>query len=121
MKRNVLRAIWVPTLVLLGLTAKAAQNRPGGVAVTGIVIDQRRAPVMDATVTLKQGPNATEDPAKTDAAGRFRFEGVGDGSYSVEIEHEGFARSVTPLQVSGRASASLTIKLSLSSVVTKVT
>ena len=39
----------------------------------------------------------------------------------VEVEHEDFARSVTPLQVSGRASATLTIKLSLSSVVTKVT
>jgi hypothetical protein len=121
MERNILRTIWLPTLVLLGLTSAAAQNRPGGVAVTGLVVDPRRAPVTDATVTLHQEPNATEEPVKTDAAGRFRFEGVGDGSYSVEVEHEGFARSVTPLQVRGRAPATLTIKLSLSSVVTKVT
>jgi hypothetical protein len=121
MKRNVLRMIWLPTLVLLGLSGAAAQNRSGGEAVTGIVIDQRRAPVTDATVTLYQELNATGEPVKTDAAGRFHFEGVGEGSYSVEIEHEGFARSVTPLQVSGRAPATLTIKLSLSSVVTKVT
>jgi hypothetical protein len=32
MKRNALRTIWLPTLVLLGLTGAAAQNRPGGVA-----------------------------------------------------------------------------------------
>jgi hypothetical protein len=121
MKRNVLRTIWLPTLVLLGLSGAAAQNRPGGVAVTGIVIDQRRAPVTDATVTLQQELNAARESAKTDAAGRFHFEGVGDGSYTVEVEHEGFARSVTPLQVSGRALATLTIKLSLSTVVTKVT
>jgi Carboxypeptidase regulatory-like domain len=121
MKRNFLRSIWLLALVLLALTGAAAQNRPGGVAVTGTVVDQRRAPVTDATVTLHQEPNATQEPVKTDAAGRFRFEGVGDGSYSVEVVHEGFARSVTPLQVSGRAPATLTIKLSLSTVVTKVT
>jgi hypothetical protein len=121
MKRNVLQTIWLPTLVLLGLTSAAAQNRPDGVAVTGTVVDLRRAPVTDATVTLRREPDATEESVKTDAAGRFRFEGVGDGSYSVEVEHEGFARSVTPLQVRGRAPATLTIKLSLPSVVTKVT
>jgi Carboxypeptidase regulatory-like domain len=113
--------IWLPTLVLLGLSGAAAQDRTGGVAVTGTVVDQRRAPVMDATVTLHQEPNATQEPVKTDAAGRFRIEGVVYGSYSIEVEHEGFARSVTPLQVSGRAPATLTIKLSLSSVVTKLT
>jgi hypothetical protein len=121
MKRIYLRMIWLPALVLLGLTGAAAQNRPGGVAVTGTVFDQRRAPVTDATVTLHQDPNATREPVKTDATGRFRFEDVGEGSYSVQVEHEGFARSVTPLQVSGRAPATLTIKLSLSSVVTKLT
>jgi hypothetical protein len=121
MKSNFLRTIWLPALVLLGLTGASAQNRPGGAAVTGTVVDQRRAPVTDATVTLHQEPNPTQEPVKTDAAGRFRFEGVADGSYSVEVEHEGFARSFTPLQVSGRAPAALSIKLSLSSVVTKLT
>jgi Carboxypeptidase regulatory-like domain len=121
MKRKVLRTIWLPTLVILCLSGASAQNRPGGVAVTGIVIDQRRAPVTDAMVTLHQEPDATEETVKTDAAGRFRFEGVADGRYSVKVDHEGFAGSVTPLQVSGRAPAPLTIKLSLSSLVTKLT
>jgi hypothetical protein len=113
--------LWLPTLVLLGLSGAAAQNKSGGVAVTGTVVDQRRTPVTDATVSLHQEPNAAQKPVKTDAAGRFRIEGVVDGSYSIEVEHEGFARSVTPLQVSGKAPATLTIKLSLSSVVTKLT
>jgi Carboxypeptidase regulatory-like domain/TonB dependent receptor len=121
MKRDVLRTSWLVTLVLLGLTGAAAQSRSGGVAVTGTVVDQRRAPVTDATVTLKGGFNAKEEQVETDAAGQFRFEGADAGSYSLEVEHEGFAGSVTPLQVTGRMSATLTIKLSLSSVVTKVT
>jgi hypothetical protein len=83
MKRNVLRMIRLPTLVLLGLSGAAAQNRSGGVAVTGIVIDQRRAPLTDATVTLHQELNATGEPVKTDAAGRFHFEGVGEGTRNI--------------------------------------
>lgn len=121
MKRNVLRTIGLPALVLLGLTGAVAQSQPGGVAVTGTVLDQRRAPVMDATVALNQDPSTTKETVKTDAGGRFRFEGVADGSYSVEVQHEGFARSEMPVQVTGRAPAALTIKLSLSSLVTKVT
>jgi len=120
MNRNVLRTIWLSTLVVLCLSGAAAQNQPSSIAVTGTVVDQRRSPVTDATVTLHQDPNGTDEAVKTDAAGRFVFMGVGDGSYSVEVEHEGFARSITPLQVSGRMSSPLTIKLSLSSVVTKV-
>src|ERR1700685_2794 len=121
MKRNILRTIWISALVLMALTSAVAQNRPGDATVTGTVVDQRRSPVTDATVTLHHDPDATAETVKTDATGRFRFEGVGDGSYSVEVELAGFARSVTPLQVSGRAPATLTIKLSLSSVETKVT
>jgi hypothetical protein len=99
----------------------AAQERPGGVAVTGSVVDPRRAPVAGAAVTLKQEPAATVASAKTDAAGRFRFDSVADGDYSIEVEHEGFAHSVTPMHVRGRAPAPLAIVLMLTSVVTKVT
>ena len=121
MKKNVLRTIWLAALVLLGLSGAAAQNQAGGFAVTGIVIDQRRAPVAEATVTLRQEPELPVEMVKTDVAGRFHFEGVPDGSYTVEVEHEGFAQSLTPLQTSGKAPGTLTIKLSVSSVVTKLT
>ena len=122
MKRSVLlRTILLLSLVFLGLSSATAQSRLSDAVVTGTVIDQRRAPVSDATVTLHSDSNATEEPVKTDAAGRFRFEGVIEGSYSVEVEHEGFARSVTPLKVNRGASTTVTIKLFLSSVVTKVT
>jgi hypothetical protein len=56
MKRNALRTIWLATLALLSLSGAAAQNQAGGFAVTGTVIDQRRAPVGDATVTLHKNP-----------------------------------------------------------------
>ncbi len=106
--------------MLLSLTCAAAQNR-GGVALTGTVLDPRRNPVADATVTLAQGSSAAQEAVKTDAAGRFRFEGVGDGSYSVQVAHDGFAPSDTSLQISGKTPAALLIKMSLLSVVTKVT
>jgi hypothetical protein len=121
MKRNVLQTIWLPALLLLGLTSTRAQNGRGGIAITGTVLDPRRAPVTEATVTLQQGPNGVQKAVKTDAAGRFRFEGVGDGSYSVKVELDGFATSVTALQVSGKTPAALTIKMSLPTVLTKVT
>jgi hypothetical protein len=120
-KRKILRPIWLLALVLLGLSSAAAQNSPGGVVVTGVVIDQRRTPVVDASVALHPEAQAAQETAKTDAAGRFRFEKVGEGNYTVEVEHGGFARSVTNLQISGKAPDALTIKLSLSSLLTNLT
>ena len=121
MKRTVLGTICLWALCLAGTPGAAAQKRPGGVAVTGSVVDPRRAPVTDAVVTLKQEPGTAVASAKTDAAGRFHFDSVEDGDYSIEVEREGFAPSVTPLQVRGRAPAPLAIRLVLTSVVTKVT
>jgi Carboxypeptidase regulatory-like domain len=121
MKKKLLRTIGLLALVLLGLRGAAAQNTSGGVVVTGIVMDQRRTPVADASVTLQQEAKAAREPAKTDSAGRFRFENVGDGRYTVEVEREGFARSVNTLQISGKAPDALTIKLSLSSLLTNLT
>jgi Carboxypeptidase regulatory-like domain len=121
MTRNIRRTLWPPILVLLALTGAMAQIQPSGIALTGTVVDQRRAPVTDATVTLKGARNYMVEQVKTDAAGRFRFDRVDAGSFSLEVEQEGFAHSVTPVQVGGKFSVNLAIKLSLPAVVTKVT
>jgi hypothetical protein len=121
MKRNTLLTICVSALCLAGMSSAAAQDRRDGMSVTGIVVDPRRAPVAEAAVTLSQEPGAVVGSAKTDAAGRFHFDGVTDGEYSIEVEHEGFARSVTALRVRGRPAAPLTIGLALPSVLTNVT
>lgn len=123
-------------LLTLALPTVRAQNRPGGVAVAGSVRDPRGSPVANATVALMQGTEtqlptqlptqlstqlATQVATKTDAAGRFRFENVFEGNYSVEVQHDGFEMSVTPLQVQTKAPAPLAITLALALVVTKVT
>src|SRR5882672_11645092 len=115
MKRTILLTICVSALCLAGMSRAAAQGRRDGVSVTGIVVDPRRAPVAEAAVTLSQEPGAVVGSAKTDTAGRFHFDGVADGDYSIEVEHEGFARSVTALRVRGRTAAPLTVGLALPS------
>jgi hypothetical protein len=118
---GVASALLVAALLSSGAAAARAQNAPRGFGVTGQVRDPRGAPVADAAVTLKRESDTVLPVAKTDAAGRFRFDGVLEGSYSVEVAHDGFEPVVKGLQIQGRAPAPLTITLALALVVTKVT
>jgi Carboxypeptidase regulatory-like domain len=107
-------------LVLFAAGSAMAQNRSQVVPVTGTVLDPSRASTSDATVTLKQGSNKVLSSVTTDALGRFRFDAVPDGNYSIEVQHEGFALSVTALRVRTNPPAPLTIVLTLASVVSEV-
>ncbi len=84
-------------------------------------MDPSGAGAANLTVNLKKGPETVLMSAETDAAGRFRFDAVPEGSYLLDVEHEGFAPSVTPLQVRNRPPAPFTIKLTLASLVSEVT
>ena len=118
---GVVSALLGAALPASGAAAARAQNAPRGFGVTGQVRDPRGAPVAEAAVTLKREGDTVSPVAKTDAAGRFRFDGVLKGSYSVEVAHDGFEPAVKGLQIQGRAPAPLTITLALALVVTKVT
>jgi hypothetical protein len=110
----------LPILLGIGLPGAAAQSQPR-VAVTGVVRDPRGAPVAGATVTLEQEANAPLSQTRTDNTGRFRFDSVSQGSYSIEVRHDGFQPALKPLQVQARAPTPLTITLALALVVTNVT
>ena len=95
----VLKGIAFAALALLSLRGAHAQDRPRPVPVTGTVVDLRRNSVSDAAVSLKQDSGKVVSSTKTDAAGRFRFAAVAPGNYSIEITHERFTDSTTPIEV----------------------
>ncbi len=97
-----------------------AQRAPQTAAITGMVLDPSGASTPDASVTLKQGSSTVRAQGKTDAQGRFRFDGVPPGNYSIEVQREGFKKSVTSLKVSTQAPAPLTITLAIEEVSSEV-
>jgi len=97
-----------------------AQRPPQSVAVTGTVLDPSGASTPDADVTLKQGSSSVRAQGKTDPGGKFRFDAVPPGNYSIEVQHEGFKNSFTPVKVSSQAPASLTIHLALEGITSEV-
>ena len=97
-----------------------AQRAPQTAAITGLVLDPSGAYTPDATVTLRQGSNNVRAQGKTDSTGKFRFDAVPSGNYSVEVQREGFKKSITPVKVPSTSSASLTITLALEGISSEV-
>jgi hypothetical protein len=118
---SVMSTTWLVVLFLFGASCALAQAPARTVSVTGVVLDPSGAGAANVTVSLKKGADTVLASAETDTAGRFRFDAVAEGSFFLLVEHEGFAPSVTPLQVRNRPPAPLTIKLALASLVSEVT
>ncbi len=72
--------------------AQAHGSTTGSLA--GTVLDQTKAAVPDATVTIT-GPLGT-DTRNTGADGKFIFQNLTPGNYSVKIEKQGFATFALP-------------------------
>jgi hypothetical protein len=117
----VLSTMGLVVLFLLGASAALAQAPVRTVPVTGTVVDPSGAGAASVTVSLKRGADTVLESAETDTFGRFHFDAVAEGSYFIVVEHEGFAPSVTPLQVRNRPPAPLAIKLALAGLVSEVT
>jgi hypothetical protein len=103
----------------IALFSALAQSQSRTPPIAGTVLDPSGTSVADATVTLKRGAKALSS-VKTDASGRFRFEGLPQGNYAVEILVEGFQPSLTPVQLQEKPLEPLTITLSLAQLVSQV-
>ena len=114
-----MRRSWLVVLFLTAVSCAWAQNQARNAPIAGTVFDPSGASVPDATVTLKRGTKALSS-VKTDASGRFRFEAIPPGNYSIEILQEGFEPSLTPVQVQEKPLAPLTVTLSLAQLVSQV-
>ena len=102
-----LHTIWrsATLLVLTGWLAlsccvnASAQEARGSIA--GTVRDQQGRAIQDATVILLNSAAARLQRTKTDPAGAFAFSGIGSGTYVIEVEHSGFAKSDAKVSVAG--------------------
>ena len=80
--------------VLWGLFAGSANAQDYRAKIQGLVTDATQASVVDAAVTLKNVNTGVEEVRKSDASGRYGFDFVNPGTYSVSVEAKGFQRTV---------------------------
>jgi iron complex outermembrane receptor protein len=100
-------------MLVLGFVVEARPQASAGAGVSGRVTDPRGAALPGASVTIySRERNEVRFSTTTDAAGLYRFERLAPGSYLVEAEAEGFARSAAREVALGRA-ASATLDLAL--------
>src|SRR5262245_1769952 len=84
-----LATLFAFAVTLIGIQA-LAQSAVAG-AVGGSATDPNNAAVANATVTLKSVDTNKTETANTDSEGRFRFNNLQPGTYSITISATGFA------------------------------
>src|SRR2546423_8335792 len=94
---NIRYKLFPVALALLALLIPAsahgqAQATTG--VIEGVVLDQGGAVVVGATVTVKNRDTGFERTATTDDNGRFRAVLLPTGTYTLEVQKQGFARVV---------------------------
>jgi hypothetical protein len=89
------RVVTLALLLILSvnITASAQSQSTTGV-IEGIVYDQSGAIIADANVTVKQKQTGLERTTRTDDNGRFRAVLLPLGTYTMEIQKQGFARHI---------------------------
>ncbi len=88
-------AVWMTTLLAITLFAASALGQAGTSGVTGTVTDAQGQAVVGATVTLVSATQGTRRNVVTDSNGSYTFTALQPGSYTIEVEAEGFKKAVT--------------------------
>ncbi len=81
---------------------------------SGRVTDRSSNAIASARVVIRNIATGLESETKTDGAGRYQFTGLGNGSYRIAVESEGFstaAREVTITSGSEKAGADFTLEV----------
>jgi hypothetical protein len=65
--------------------------RAAGGRIEGVVTDPKGAPIVGATVTVTEPETNRSYKATTDALGRYKFEGLTAGTYTIVISARGFS------------------------------
>jgi len=88
--------------------------------VRGTVVDPQGASIPDAKVTLKAQTSAFTKQAQTDVAGAFTISAVPADSYTIEIQHDGFATGSQVVNVTILSAPVLKFSMRLASIETSV-
>src|SRR5262245_62002466 len=86
-----IRCLLLPFLLISILIAGQAQSNAGFI-LQGQVVDQTGSSVRDASVLLRDDKQNDVGVENTDQEGRFVFNDVSAGNYSIAVKAEGFTR-----------------------------
>ncbi len=88
-------AVFVCTLAIVGASVLNAQSATG--EVNGTINDRSGAAVPNATVRLTNQGTGIAEQATTNASGYFVFINVRPGSYTLDVEAQGFKKAQVPV------------------------
>ena len=103
------RGVVLSAVLLVAPMSSFAQQTA---SLTGIVSDQTGASVAGARVELVGGPGASR-ATTTGTDGRYRFEGVEAGSYTVRVTARAFHSAERPVQLAASGSAVADVSLAV--------
>ncbi|GBC78789.1 hypothetical protein HRbin08_02287 [bacterium HR08] len=90
-----------------------APTGPMTAAVRGVVVDRETEnKVVGASVSIRIGPNTQRGPIRTDAEGRFLFDGLPAGTLTVIVNARGFVSKELKVNTVPDETISLTVALS---------
>src|SRR5438034_5088173 len=107
-------------IVLIAASLAAAQTPQGEIA--GTVTDESGAVLPGATVTVVLGTTKETRTAVSDSSGRYRFNNLPVGVYSIQAELSGFGSvKIESYKLSIGQSTILDIKMKIATVATEIT
>src|SRR2546430_285827 len=109
------------TLLLLAALACEVQSQTTtSGALAGVVVDQSKAVISNADVTLRDNAKGTVQSTRTDNEGVYRFLFLAPGSYTLTVAHAGFQEETRTVCVPLGPSISVNTVLSLQKLRTDV-
>jgi tetratricopeptide (TPR) repeat protein len=90
----------VPLILLSLALALSAQDDLGRGRISGEIVDESGAKILDALVVVESTRSSTRLETKTDKKGHFAVGGLGTGAWRVTASKEGYLSAATEVQVS---------------------
>jgi hypothetical protein len=106
-------------LVCLLSTSSAAFVSSAGI-LNGTIKDPRGAVIVGAQISVRNDTTGESRDTTTDAAGRFKIEGLAPGSYKVTVSSPGFKTAESQVVIEDTRTVAVEIKLEVAGVRTEI-
>src|SRR3954464_14218070 len=107
-------------LALLVAAGNASAQAPDTATLKGQIIDQSRAAIAGADITLKSALTTYQRNARSDSLGTFSVSGLPIGTYTFTIHKDGFSDFTRELTLVAGTTADIKIQLNVSAVQTQI-